>query len=352
MRVVWSDLHRRHDPPEEVEAGERQPMREHPGRVEQILDALRADRGFELVLPAGSGRDPIDAVHDPAMVDYLEIAWHEWSAAAGRDLAIPDVFLHPRLHDGMDPPSEPQSPLGRLGYWCFETTTPMVEGTYAAARAAVDCAVTATQLVLDGGGRAFALCRPPGHHAAHAVFGGYCFLNNAAIAAQHASDAGAGRVAILDVDYHHGNGTQQIFYARRDVLYVSLHGDPARAYPYFTGHAGERGSGEGTGTTLNLPLPSGCDDTGFLAALERGLGAVVDHGAEILVVSLGLDTWRGDPLGDLALSTGGFADCGAAVRSLGLPTTVVLEGGYAVGALGQNVVAWLRGLDGRAPEHS
>ncbi len=345
MQVFFSEAHRGHDPSEEVEAGQRQPMQECPARVDQIRRALLDDGGFAIRAPVTFDRAAIDAVHDPAMVDYLEDAWSAWSAAAGLDTAIPDVFLHPALRDGMGPAPEPASPLGRLGYWCFETTTPMVAGTYAAARRAVDCALTATEAVLGGEQSVYACCRPPGHHAARAVFGGYCFLNNAAIAAQYARDAGSARVALLDVDYHHGNGSQQIFYERPDVFYASLHGDPMRAYPYFAGHADERGAGRGRGANLNLPLPIGCSDDDFVAALQHALEAVAQFGAEVLVVSLGLDTWERDPLGDLAVSIDGFRRCGAAVRAAALPTVVVQEGGYAVAELGANAVAWLHGLD-------
>ncbi len=343
--LIASDAHRAHDPADEVEAGHRRPMHETPDRVDRIRAALDATGTHRWLDPDDHGRAPIDAVHDPAMVDFLETAWAEWTTAAGVDDAVPDVFLHPGLRAGMGPARAPATPLGRLGFWCFETTTPIVAGTYGAARAAVDLALTATDRVLVGERFAYALCRPPGHHAGRSVFGGYCFFNNAAIAAQHAVARGIDRVAVLDVDYHHGNGTQQIFYERADVFYASLHGDPDRAYPFFTGHGDETGAGAGAGTNLNLPLGVGCDDGDFVATLDRALEAIDGFGAEIVIVSLGLDPYRDDPICDLAVTTDGFRACGARVAALDRPTIVVQEGGYATDMLGSNVAAWLAGLE-------
>jgi acetoin utilization deacetylase AcuC-like enzyme len=224
--------------------------------------------------------------------------------------------------------------------------TPVGRGTYAAARAAVDTALTAADLVLAGDAMAYGLCRPPGHHAPRAAYGGYCYLNNAAIAAQYLVDRAGEPVAILDVDYHHGNGTQQIFYARADVVYVSLHADPARAYPYFVGYADEVGSGEGTGATFNLPLRAGCDDEEYLRALDCALSRISAAAGSILIVSLGLDTYGGDPLGDFALTTDVFEGIGRRVASLGRRLIILQEGGYAVPQLGENTYRWLVGAEG------
>jgi acetoin utilization deacetylase AcuC-like enzyme len=243
---------------------------------------------------------------------------------------------------GLDAP-EPADIVGRLGYWSFDTGTPLLQGTYAAAREAVDVALTAADLLLQGRQLTYGLCRPPGHHAARMVYGGFCYFNNAAIAADYLVRQTASRIAILDVDYHHGNGTQQIFYERNDVLYVSLHADPVYAYPYFTGHAEEIGAGAGRGSNLNLPLPSGTHDTAYLEALERAVEAVVQFGPAVTLVSLGIDTYVHDPLGDFALSTTAYVECGRRVRAIGTPVLVVQEGGYYVPELGQNVRAWLRG---------
>ena len=275
---------------------------------------------------------------------FLASAWEDYQRAVRpvHDV-VPDVFALPGLRAGMGAMAEPATVGARLGWWCFETTTPLTSGTYEAARSAVDCALAAADAVLGGERVAYGLCRPPGHHATTSLYGGYCFFNNAAIAAAHIAVASGSPVAVLDVDYHHGNGTQQIFYERDDVTFVSLHGDPVRAYPYHTGHADETGAGRGRGTNCNLPLPAGTDDDAYLAALDRALAAVDAANPAVVVVSLGVDTYVGDPMCDLALTTEGFGRCGAAVAALGRPLVVLQEGGYADAALGANVASWLRG---------
>jgi acetoin utilization deacetylase AcuC-like enzyme len=346
--VFASDRHRLHDPEHEIEASALQLPFEHPGRAEAIRAALAADERFAISEPPPTGTTPIEAVHDPGLVQFLSSAWEEYQ----RDVhpahdVVPDVFALPGLRAGMGPAVEPDPVGARLGWWCFETTTPLTAGTYEAARSAVDCALAATDAVLAGAPLAYGLCRPPGHHAAASLYGGYCFFNNAAIAAVHAVGATGGRVAVLDVDYHHGNGTQQIFYERDDVTFVSLHGDPARAYPYHTGHADETGAGRGSGSTCNLPLPAGVDDDAYLAALERALAAIDVADPALVVVSLGVDTYVADPMCDLAVTTDGFLRMGAAVAALGRPLVVLQEGGYADDALGANVSAWLTGAADR-----
>jgi acetoin utilization deacetylase AcuC-like enzyme len=346
MRVVHSPLHRLHDPEHEVQFGTPLPMRETPARAESILTALEADGRSELSLPVEHGDAPIEAVHDPAMIRFLASFWSEWRAAGYvASEAFPDSILHPAIRQGMGPASEPTQPLARLGYWCFETMTAIVPGTYRAARTAVDVALTAADVLLGGERAVYGLCRPPGHHAAMAAFGGYCFFNNAAIAAQYLEDAAGEPVAILDIDYHHGNGTQQIFYARGDVLYVSLHGHPSRAYPYFTGFEDETGAGDGEGTTLNLPLRAGCADDEYLTALDRALERIDAFGGSTLVVSLGIDTYAQDPICDFALTTPVYAEVGRRVASTGRRLLILQEGGYFVPKLGENVVTWLHGVE-------
>jgi len=347
MRFVHSPDHALHSPNQELELSRFQAPFEHPGRVEVILRALLDDGTFDAIAPIGWGTDPIAAVHDPGLVRFLSTAWERYQRECGptHDV-IPDVFVHPAVRAGMGDPVEPELVSAQLGWWCFETTTPLTEGTYRAARSSVDVALTAASLVLrDGDRAAYGLCRPPGHHAATSVYGGYCFFNNAAVVAQHAV-AGGAKVAVLDVDYHHGNGTQQIFYERDDVLFVSLHADPVRAYPFTTGAASETGVGRGLGATSNLPLAEGVGDDGLIAALSTASELIDRFGADVLVVSLGLDMYEGDPIADLAVTPDGFARSGALVRELDLPTVVLQEGGYATDALGTNAVAWLRGLRG------
>jgi acetoin utilization deacetylase AcuC-like enzyme len=353
MRVVYDLRHQLHDPEHEVQYGVAIPSYELPARAESIRRALEADGGFELTPPAEHGVEPIRAVHDPGLIGFLEEAWSRWRAQGGlmggasqAPEFFPDTILHPALREGMGPAREPSSPTGRIGFWCWETMTPIVPGTYRAARAAVDVALTAADLVLGGERAAYALTRPPGHHSPRAAFGGYCFFNFAAVTAQYLVESTEDRVAILDVDYHHGNGTQQIFYSREDVLYVSLHGDPDRAYPYFAGWPDERGAGPGEGRNVNLPLPAGCGNEQYLETLDRALDLVARFDAPTLVVSLGFDTYGQDPIADLALSTDVYHEVGSRVRSLGRKTVIVQEGGYFVPKLGENARQWLRGVEG------
>ena len=347
MKVVYTPAHFGHDPDYEMERSRMGDPWEHPGRAEKIRQALDADGRFTFEDPTAWGTAPIEAVHDPDLVRFLSTAWADYQREnpATHDI-VPDVFFRSPLRDGMTPAREPESINGRFGWWCFETTTPVTEGTYDAARGAVDTALTAAQLVLDGERITYGLCRPPGHHAPRALYGGYCFFNNAAIAAHRVAETTGTKVVVLDVDYHHGNGTQQIFYERDDVMYISLHGDPARAYPYTIGYADETGAGRGAGANLNLPLPVRAADDLFLDSLDRACEAIEGFGPSTLVVSLGLDPFITDPICDLAVTTEGFEACGRRINGLGLPTVVLQEGGYDVSALGENARRWLVGAAG------
>ena len=348
--LIASDHHLAHDGLVELMGG--QPVRcwESPERATVIREALMATGEYELQAPDDHGPDPIAAVHDLEMIDLVEHVWTDALAAghdAGRPL-LPDTLLLREYAGEMDLERLPTNRRDRLGAFCFDTGTPIVAGTAEAARASVDIALTALDRVLEGAPLAYGLCRPPGHHAGRNLIGGYCFFNNAAIVAESVRARGAQRVAILDVDFHHGNGTQQIFWDRDDVLYVSLHGDPAGIYPYYSGYAVERGIRTGEGFTLNLPLPAGTDGDGYLAALDEALEAIRTFEADApLVISLGLDTYHADPICNLGLVTDDYARIGAAIGTLGMLAVVLQEGGYAVDALGANVVAFLDGLAGR-----
>jgi acetoin utilization deacetylase AcuC-like enzyme len=347
MRVVHSPAHAGHAPGHEVLIGRATAPIEVPARAAAIRAVLAADAAFTIEEPVPHGLTPIECVHDHGLIAYLARAHDDWLAAAP-DVgdAIPDSFLNPALREGMGPGRPPETALGRLGWYGFDTATVVVAGTYTAARAAVDVALTAADHVLGGEPCAYGLCRPPGHHAPRAAYGGYCFFNNAAVAAEHALAAGAGPVAIVDIDYHHGNGTQQIFYGRADVLYVSLHADPRRAYPFFAGHPDETGAGAGAGANRNFVLPPACDDITFLATLHHALEVVDAFDPAIVVVSLGLDTFHLDPLGDLAVTEAAYPEAGRAVAALGRPLVVLQEGGYHLPTLGANVHAWLRAAAG------
>jgi acetoin utilization deacetylase AcuC-like enzyme len=242
---------------------------------------------------------------------------------------------------------EPTSVWGRAGWWGLDTSTPIVPGTYTAARGAVDVALTALDLVLGGESVAYGLCRPPGHHAARSMYAGYCFFNNAAIAAEAAVRATGERVAILDVDFHHGNGTQQIFWRRGDVRYISIHADPDRQYPFYLGRADETGEGEGAGENLNLPLAAGTTDGDYLEALDRAVESLNEVPGSLVIVSLGLDTYGLDPIGDFALTTAVYHEIARRVAATGRSLVILQEGGYHRPTLGQNARAWLRGANGR-----
>lgn len=347
--LVASDDHLAHSNLIELSAGKEIPCYESPERATTIRQALLATGDYALVEPEDHGPDPIAAVHEIEVIDLVEHVWTDALAAGhdpGRPL-VPDTFLL-RAYPGPMPLDQlPLNRADRLGAYCFDTATPIVAGTAGAARVAVDIGLTALDRVLEGARLAYGLCRPPGHHAARNLIGGYCFFNNAAIVAQSLRDRGAERVAILDVDFHHGNGTQQIFWERGDVLYVSLHGDPRGIYPYFSGYATERGAGDGEGATLNLPLPPGTDGDGYLAALREALETIVAFDADApLVLSLGFDTYHADPICNLALHTDDYARIGSAIASLGMPVVALQEGGYAVEALGRNAVAFVGALRG------
>jgi len=356
MRVDYSPAHLAHDVVTETVLGAVIPANEVAERAERIRTALEADGGFAIEGPTEHGTDPILAVHDPGLLRYLEEAWPAARAqSTDRPNLIADTYPNLRMFEGMSPGfvasrPETRNAGGRAGWWGLDTANPLVAGTYGAARAAVDVALTTADLVLAGERAAYGLCRPPGHHAARSMAGGYCFFNNAAIAAE-AIVRGTGQpVAILDVDYHHGNGTQQIFWRRGDVLYVSLHADPDRQYPFFLGNADETGEGEGSGANLNIPLPAGTDDAAYLAALDRGLEAIAGAPGEIVVVSLGFDTYGHDPIGDFALTTAVYHECGRRAAALGRRLVILQEGGYHRPSLGANARAWLRGAEGRPYE--
>jgi acetoin utilization deacetylase AcuC-like enzyme len=346
VKVVYSSEHNQLAPPYSVEAGVQGPPPDVPERAEAILRELQADDGFTIKASTEHGLEPILALHDPGLVAFLETAWDLWTAEGWTQPLYPDTYMHRSLREGMGPVREPESILARMGYWCFETFTPIVEGSYTAAKAAVDVALTGADLLLAGEPTVYGLCRPPGHHVGQRIFGGSSYLNNAAIAAESIARRTGEPVAVLDLDYHHGNGTQQLFYERSDVLYVSLHGDPMRAWPYFSGHADETGAGAGEGATRNFPLPAGCSDEPYIAALDEALEIIARHGAPRLVVSLGFDTYRLDGE-DLELTNEAFHTIGGRVAEGDSPTLVLQEGGYYVPHLGRNARQWLRGAEGR-----
>lgn len=353
MKAVYSPAHLGHDVTHEFGEGELYPAFEVTERAERIRSTLIADGGFDLLPPTEHGEEPITAVHDEGLLRFLEDVWPEARRQGYTgDQLIADTYPNRNMFEGMSAEAianlrAPADIGGRVGWWGLDTANPIVAGTYTAARSAVDVALTTVDLVLGGETMAYGLCRPPGHHAARSMAGGYCFFNNAAIAAEAIVRATGESVAILDVDYHHGNGTQQIFWRRGDVLYVSLHADPDRKYPYFLGRSSETGEGDGAGANVNIPLLAGITNAEYLTALETGLENVTAMPGSIVVVSLGFDTYAADPIGDFALTTEVYHEVGRRVAALGRRLVILQEGGYHRPSLGQNVSAWLRGAEGR-----
>ena len=337
MKIFYSDVHHQHDPPFELfEGGVRMPYLENPDRAERILSMLRAKDWAEITSPEEFGLEPILAVHDADYVDFLHTAYDEWKqekADYEKTALLPAIF----------PPQgcsrRPKSILGRAGTYMFDLSAPIVDGTFRAALGSANCALSGAKAIQAGELAAFALCRPPGHHAGKSYCGGYCYLNNAAIAAHWLS--AVKKVAILDIDYHAGNGTQDIFYERGDVLTISIHANPDFEYPAFCGYADETGAGPGSGLHRNFPLPAGTDDEHYLSTLDEATDLIQSFDPEYLVLSAGMDLYTGDPLGSFKVTSAGIQEIGSRIAKLDLPTLIVLEGGYNNAALGDNFAALL-----------
>jgi acetoin utilization deacetylase AcuC-like enzyme len=348
MRIVHNPDHRLHTAQHEMYRGRLVPCHETPDRLDHVLAAVQARAVGRLCLPEAVSDAVLACVHTPRYLDFLAGAWEAWVALDPANAAF-DILPSVWAGHGLRRDVVPQNFAAQLGLYTFDAGSPMVAGTWTAARAGAACAVTAARMVLAGDRCAVALTRPPGHLAGPDFFGGYCFLNNAALAARTLRDGGAARVAVLDVDYHHGNGTQAIFYGRSDVLTVSLHGDPMTEYPFFLGHADERGVGAGLGCNLNLPLPRGTSTDTWFDTLDHAAQAVEQFQPDALVVALGVDTFEGDPISGFHLRSADYLRLGERLASFGLPTVFTLEGGYAVAEVGTNVVNVLQGYTERAP---
>jgi len=347
--VVWNQDCLRHEPAGEVWLGVRDPGTEVPARALVLRDALAA-AGAQVVPARRHGEEILHAVHDPLLLDHLAGIWKEWEAAGlpgahGRDRVVPYVFPTPGMLAGL-PMRSPPAVHGRAGRFCYDTMTLVGPGSWEAIRGAADAALTAADLVRSGHRLAYALCRPPGHHATRSAYGGSCYLNNAAIAAQALRAGGARRVAVIDIDAHHGNGTQMIFYERADVWYGSLHVDPGAGwFPHYAGYASERGSGAGAGCNRNLPLAPGAGDEEWLAALDLLCGEVTALGVDALVVSVGLDAASADPESPLRVTGAGYFAAGRRLAAVG-PAVLVQEGGYDLTSLGALAVAVVTGACG------
>lgn len=338
MKVFFRESQKVHNPKSFIVLGEVKPNPETPERADRLLAAVQKG-GHAVVEPGDHGLAPIAAVHSPDYIDFLATIYDRWKSVPGAaDQVIPNV--HPNR---WVPQAVYTSPVGLAGHYMADTACPIAEGTWEAIYDSAQSAASAAHAVLAGEGAAYALCRPPGHHAFTDMAGGFCFVNNSGVAAQILRSR-HDRVAILDVDVHHGNGTQGMFYSRADVLTVSIHRDPAAYYPFFWGHAHEQGEGAGTGYNLNLPLPKGTGDDAYMPALDAALTRIERFAPGALVVALGLDAFEGDPLKGLMITTEGFARIAEKIGALNLPTVLVQEGGYLCDELGDNLASFLAGF--------
>lgn len=337
MKAVFDDRQRLHDPQHFMANGKTYPSPEAPARIARLMGGAQT-AGYQFQPPQDAGLGPIAAVHSAEYLHFLQNIYTRWQH-------IPDAGAEviPNIHPANRTDNYPKSAIGQAGYHQADTACPIGAQTWDAAYWSAQSAITGADLVAGGEGAVYVLSRPPGHHAFSDLAGGFCFLNNSAIAAERLRAHGL-RPAILDVDVHHGNGTQGIFYARDDVLTLSLHADPDRFYPFFWGGVQERGTGRGMGYNLNLPLPRGTGDAEYMKTLDTALARIRAFGADVVVVALGLDAHIDDPFKGLAITTPGFQAMAAAIAGLNLPLVLVQEGGYVSDALAANLTSFLKGI--------
>ena len=340
MKTVYTKNHILRNSKTELFGGELVRPFERPERMEYILNEIKTRKLGVILDPVNFDMDIIYKIHDKKYVDFLNNAWNEWVALGFKGEAIPTVYPSRSMNSDV----VPTFIEGKLGYYCLANETSISEGTVEAAYESVKVALTAADM-LDEEKSVFALCRPPGHHASKDQYGGYCFFNNVAIAAEKLKEKGAKRIFILDIDFHHGNGTQAIFYDRSDVFFVSLHGDPKDAFPHFLGHADEKGSGEGVGYNCNYPMPPGTPYDVWTKSLDDSISKIQNFSPDALIVSLGVDTYENDPISFFKLKSDDFFDVGRKIASINLPTLFVMEGGYAIKEIGVNTVNTLKGFE-------
>ena len=334
MKIIYSNLQRKHKPRWEWNFGRKVPYPEKSSRIDAILKGLRAQRFGDCIIESKSFPDHhIHKIHDRQMVNHIKSCedMTEGESVHAHIFPYRSYSIHPKTN------------LKKAGYYCFDVGTQIDKHTYSAAKSAVHVAMTGAKLITEGKEKcAFSLCRPPGHHAARSMYGGYCYFNNAAIAANYLSNSG--RVAILDLDFHHGNGTQEIFYQVPHILTVSIHGDPKNHYPYFCGFKGEKGEFLGTGCNRNIPLPDGVDDQEYQQVLEKSLRYISSWKPQYLVVSMGFDTFKDDPAGTFMLSSDFFHTIGDLLGKVQIPILACLEGGYVIDKLAENASKFAAGL--------
>jgi acetoin utilization deacetylase AcuC-like enzyme len=342
MFTVFSDSHRLHHGTE-LKDGVLKPSFEQPSRADTVHARVKQVGLGQIIEPRAFDRACYVNAHSERYVTFLENAWTEWTATGRTHDALPLVWPVRDLANE----HVPEFIDGKLGFYAMDAGSPITATTWQAVRTSADIALTGLALLDEGHDSAFALCRPPGHHAAREYMGGYCYLNNAAIAAQQAITRGAQKVAVLDVDFHHGNGTQNIFYGRNDVLFVSLHGEPAVSYPYYSGYRDERGSGKGEGFNLNYPLAKNTSGAAYREALVDACRKLQAFAPEVLVISLGVDTFKDDPISHFLLESEDFIGIGELIAGVGCPALFVMEGGYMVDEIGINAVNVLHGYESK-----
>jgi acetoin utilization deacetylase AcuC-like enzyme len=340
MKAVFHHNQLLHYPKRYLQRGHIVEFPEQPERAKRLLRGAKA-AGVEMHAARAHGDAHILAVHTPRYVKFLSNAWRKWNRPKGKAYEEMMASIRP-----VERPSRyPSDILGQAGWHQMDFSCPITEQTWTSVKASADSALSAAELVAEGEKVAYALCRPPGHHAYADRAGGFCFLNNSAIVAQYLRQSWD-QVAILDIDVHHGNGTQGIFYDRPDVLTVSIHADPKKYYPYYYGYETQRGKGKGTGYNINIPVPVKSDDEVWMGALEMALGEIRDAAPGALVIALGLDAHEADPLAGGAVTTEGFTRMSHAIAKLDLPTVIVQEGGYLTDDLENNLTAFLKGFGG------
>lgn len=337
MKTVYTSSHKKHAPDKEFSFGEIISSFEKPERAEYIITEVQKRKLGAVISPNPYSLDKITRIHSLPYVDFLQSAYKQWEKEGFEGPAMGCVF---NQHHNAKIPGHIE---GKMGYFMADTTIALTETSWEAIEQSAYVALTGQSLISNGEKSAFALCRPPGHHATAGVAAGYCYINNVAIAAQGFLDNGAKKVAILDVDYHHGNGTQEIFYERDDVFFTSIHADPYVDYPHYLGYTDETGAKAGEGFNKNYPLPYGTDWSSYSVALEDAVKQVENYNPDVLLVSLGVDTFKDDPISRFKLESNDYFRMGKAIAKLGMPALFVMEGGYAVEDVGVNTVNVLEG---------
>ena len=343
MKIFYTDAHLLHHPKAELHRGQMIDPHEGPHRMDKLLSGMQRAGLTDHLTPSPFDEARLLAVHTPDYIHFVKTAWARWDAAGYAGDVLP--MSYPHLPRRAKPPEDID---GAAGYFASSADTVITQTSWHGLKDVAACAVEAAEVVASGASSAFALIRPPGHHAGTDYMSGYCILNNSAIAAQTLIDEGASRVAILDVDFHHGNGTQDIFYARDDVFFASIHGHPDHHFPYFWGHKDETGKGAGLGFTANYPLMAGADYDQWGQALEMAIARIISFEPDALLVSLGVDTFENDPISAFKLTTADYPRYGAEIAKLALPTVFIMEGGYGVPEIGDNVAAVLTGFENGA----